>query len=284
MARSDRPVVAGRPASAPALAPPWAAPVAVVALLVGSLLAGLVWHATRLDPVDSVGDALAGARPLPRRWGGGDRAPAPCRPVTLMTMVAGAALAWLAGRRDAVVLALAAAPATLAAEMLLKQLVHRQWNGDPDLLFPSGHVAVATAAAMTAVLVLRVVPVARTRPCGRRLPGRRLRAGHRRRAPGGDGAPADRRPGRRRHRAGGDPRRGVGDHDVAPAGSSPGVLDGLVEVADPPAARRWPGRSQAASSRGAESSSSSRSLSRSSQLDSSPRRPPPADRPPSTGR
>ena len=77
-----------------------------------------------------------------------------------MTMVAGAALAWLAGRRDAVVLALAAAPATLAAELLLKQLVHRQWHGDPALLFPSGHVAVATAAAMTAVLVLRVVPVA----------------------------------------------------------------------------------------------------------------------------
>ena len=55
----------------------------------------------------------------------------------LMTMVAGAALAWLAGRRDAVVLALAAAPATLAAEMLLKRLVHRQWEGDPALLFPS---------------------------------------------------------------------------------------------------------------------------------------------------
>jgi membrane-associated phospholipid phosphatase len=56
------------------------------------------------------------------------------------------------------VLSLAAAPATLAAEMLLKELVHRQWYGDPALVFPSGHVAVATAAAMTAVLVLRVVP------------------------------------------------------------------------------------------------------------------------------
>ena len=44
--------------------------------------------------------------------------------------------------------------------MLLKGLVHRTWNSDPDLLFPSGHVAVATAAAMTVVLVLRVVPVA----------------------------------------------------------------------------------------------------------------------------
>ena len=39
--------------SALALAPPWAAPVAVAALLVGSLLAALVWHATRLDPVDA---------------------------------------------------------------------------------------------------------------------------------------------------------------------------------------------------------------------------------------
>lgn len=158
MARSDPPV-AGPAGSARALAPPWAAPVAVVALLVGTLLAGLVWHATRLDPVDAwvmrwqelahshasgVAAIVSGTLP----------------PVMLMTMVAGAALAWLAGRRDAVVLALAAAPATLAAEMLLKGLVHRQWNGDPALVFPSGHLAVATAAAMTAVLVLRVVPVA----------------------------------------------------------------------------------------------------------------------------
>jgi membrane-associated phospholipid phosphatase len=149
--------MAGPAGSAPALAPPWAAPVAVVALLVGTLLAGLVWHATRLDPVDAwvmrwqelahshasgVAAIVSGTLP----------------PVMLMTMVAGAALAWLAGRRDAVVLSLAAAPATLAAEMLLKELVHRQWYGDPALVFPSGHVAVATAAAMTAVLVLRVVP------------------------------------------------------------------------------------------------------------------------------
>lgn len=155
MARSDRPVAG----PVPALAPPWAAPVAVVALLVGTLLAGLVWHATRLDPVDAwvmhwqelayahasgVAAIVSGTLP----------------PVMLMTMVAGAALAWGAGRRDAVVLALTAAPATLAAEMLLKELVHRQWNGDPALVFPSGHLAVATAAAVTAVLVLRIVPVA----------------------------------------------------------------------------------------------------------------------------
>ena len=156
--------MAGPAGSAPALAPPWAAPVAVVALLVGTLLAGLVWHATRLNAVDAwvmrrqelafshahgVAETVSGVLPAG---------------VTLMIMVAGAAVAWLAGRRDAVALALTAAPATLATELLLKRLVHRQWNGDPNgdpaLIFPSGHVAVATAAAMTAVLVLRVMPVA----------------------------------------------------------------------------------------------------------------------------
>jgi hypothetical protein len=158
MARSDRPV-AGVAGSAPALAPPWAAPVAVVALLVGTLLAGLVWHATQLDPVDAW---VMRRQELAYSHASGvativsDTLPAG---VMLMTMVAGTALAWRARRRDAVVLALTAAPATLAAEMLLKELVHRQWNGDPALVFPSGHLAVATAAAMTGVLVLRIVPV-----------------------------------------------------------------------------------------------------------------------------
>jgi membrane-associated phospholipid phosphatase len=151
------PPVAGRTGSARALAPPWAGSVAVIALMAEIVLAGLVWHATRLDPVDAwvmrwqerihshdggvagfVGTLTVGAM--------------------LFTIGASAALAWLAGRRDAVVLALTAAPAALVTEVLLKELVHRTWNGDPALLFPSGHVAVATAAAMTAVLVLRVVP------------------------------------------------------------------------------------------------------------------------------
>jgi membrane-associated phospholipid phosphatase len=145
---------------APALAPAWAAPAAVTALLVGILLAGLVWHATRLNPVDA----------WVLRWQ--ERADAHADTVAallsatlpvaavLITMVGGSAFAWLGGRRDAALLALTAAPATLAAESLLKDLVHRQWNGDPALLFPSGHVAVASAAAMTAVLVARVLPLA----------------------------------------------------------------------------------------------------------------------------
>jgi membrane-associated phospholipid phosphatase len=145
--------------SALALAPPWAAPVAVAALLVGSLLAALVWHATRLDPVDAwvmrwqdiaYSHAAGVAAVVSGTLG----------PVVLLAMMASAALGWLARRRDAVALALAAAPATLVVEVLLKRLVHRQWPGGPALLFPSGHLAVATTAALTAVLVLRVAPVA----------------------------------------------------------------------------------------------------------------------------
>ena len=75
-------------------------------------------------------------------------------------MVAGAVLAWLAGGATLWSSPSRRPPPPWLAEVLLKGLVHRQWNGDPALLFPSGHVAVATAAAMTAVLVLRVVPVA----------------------------------------------------------------------------------------------------------------------------
>ena len=80
-------------------------------------------------------------------------------PVVLLAMLACAFVAWRAGRRDAVLLAVAVVPATLAAELLLKQLVHRQWHGGPALIFPAGHPAVATAAAVAATLVLRVAPV-----------------------------------------------------------------------------------------------------------------------------
>ena len=157
MALADRPA-AGPASRTPALAPPWGAPVAAVALLVGIMLAALFWHATRLNSFDAwvmrwQMRAYSHANEVAQRVSGIVPAGG-----TLLIMLAAAAVAWLAGRRDAVVLALTAAPATLAVELLLKRLVHRQWEGDPALLFPSGHVAVATAAAMTAVLVLRVVP------------------------------------------------------------------------------------------------------------------------------
>jgi membrane-associated phospholipid phosphatase len=145
--------------SAPALAPPWAAPVVAAALLADSVLAALVWHATRLDQVDAWVLRLQ-ERAYDR---GGDVAAIvsdALAPVALLTLAAGATIAWRAKRRDAAVLALSATPATLVIEVLLKRLVHRQWFGGPALVFPSGHLAVATAAALTAVLVMRVVPVA----------------------------------------------------------------------------------------------------------------------------
>ena len=157
--RAAEPHRDGPAGAAPALAPPWAAPVAVVALAVGTVVAGLVWHATRLNPVDTWAlhwQELA----FSRASGVAETISGVLPPAVVVVIVAGAAVAWLARRRDAVALALMAAPATLATELLLKRLVQRRWNGDPSLLFPSGHVAVATAAATTAVLVLRVVPVA----------------------------------------------------------------------------------------------------------------------------
>jgi membrane-associated phospholipid phosphatase len=144
-------------ASAP-LAPPWAAAFALTALLTGTVLAALVWHATRLDPVDAW---VLRWQELAFTQAGGLAAiiSATLKPVVLLTMVAGAIIGWQVKRRDLIVLALVALPATYAGELLLKQLVHRQWEGDPALLFPSGHAAMATAVALTAVLAFRVAPV-----------------------------------------------------------------------------------------------------------------------------
>jgi hypothetical protein len=79
------------PTSSVPLAPPWAAAVALTALLAGSLLAALVWLATRLDPVDAwvmrwQELASAHARGL------AVVVSATLGPVALMTMVADAAL------------------------------------------------------------------------------------------------------------------------------------------------------------------------------------------------
>jgi membrane-associated phospholipid phosphatase len=152
----------GRPrvssAASARLAPPWAAAVALTALLSGSGLAALVWHATRLDPADAW---ILRWQELAFTQAGGLAAivSATLKPVVLLTMVAGAVIGWRVKRRDLIVLALVALPATFAVEFLLKRLVHRQWEGDPALLFPSGHAAMATAVALTAVLAFRVAPV-----------------------------------------------------------------------------------------------------------------------------
>ena len=74
--------------------------------------------------------------------------------VGMVTAVAG--LAWLRlRRRDLLVLALLAPPATLAAKTALKQVVARQLPDTDILMYPSGHLAIATAVAVTVVLVVR---------------------------------------------------------------------------------------------------------------------------------
>jgi membrane-associated phospholipid phosphatase len=154
---------AGRDASVTALAPPWAPAVAIAVLALGSFLTAMVWHDTQLDPVDAW---VMRWQMLASTHAGGPAAivAASVAPVMVLTMVAAAVLGWLVGRRDLAVLALVAPPITLAVEVLLKRLVHRQWEGDPALLFPSGHLAVATAVALIAVLAARVAPVSpRTR-------------------------------------------------------------------------------------------------------------------------
>jgi membrane-associated phospholipid phosphatase len=144
-------------AAAP-LAPPWAAAVALTALLSGGVLAALVWHATRLDAVDAW---VLRWQELAFTQAGGLAATvsATLKPVVLLTMVAGVIIGWRVKRQDLIMLALVALPATYAAELLLKRLVHRQWDGGSDLVFPSGHAAMATAVALTAVLAIRVTPV-----------------------------------------------------------------------------------------------------------------------------
>ena len=87
------------------------------------------------------------------------------RSVTVLGVVAVAALAWIALRqRNAVVLALLAPMVTLAAERLLKPLVGRRAPGSTVFHYPSGHVAVATAVALCLVLIVRSV---RARPATR---------------------------------------------------------------------------------------------------------------------
>lgn len=137
-----------------ALSPPLALVAGVAASFVVALLAALVWHTRWPNEADAEmmrwqeavrvqGDSIATA--IAHAVG----------PLVVLAVLVGAALAWRAKRWDAVVLALVATPGALVIELLLKQVVHRQRPEGADLLYPSGHVAVATAAAVTAVLVLR---------------------------------------------------------------------------------------------------------------------------------
>jgi membrane-associated phospholipid phosphatase len=138
------------------LAPSWAPLAAAAAALVTGLIGALVWHSTRLGWLDAWALRALGAHSYPEfRLATGISAG-----VRLLALAAAAALgafAWLAlRRRDAVILALGAPALTLGVEKLVKQVVARQAPGSSVLLYPSGHLAVATAVALTLVLVVRL--------------------------------------------------------------------------------------------------------------------------------
>jgi membrane-associated phospholipid phosphatase len=138
------------------LAPSWAPLATAAAALVTALIGVLVWHSTRLGWLDAW--ALGAFRAdsyLEFRL-----ASATSAGVRLLVPAAAAALAafaWLAlRRRDAVILALAVPALTFGVEKLVKQVVARQAPGSGVLLYPSGHLAVATALAVSLVLVVRL--------------------------------------------------------------------------------------------------------------------------------
>jgi hypothetical protein len=191
-----------------ALSPPWTPAASVAASLLVALVAALVWHTRWPDPADAELMRLHEAARV-RGDGIATAIAYAVGPLVVLAGLASAAQAWRVRRWDAVVLALVAAPGTLVTELMLKQVVHRQRPDGAALLYPSGHVAVATAAAVTAVLVARA-----TLAPPRTIMRIAWLAGC---ASGADRPLHDRRRWRRRHRPRRDWMGGAGDYRGVPA-------------------------------------------------------------------
>ena len=137
------------------LAPPWAAGAITVAVLITGGVGALVWHSEQLGSIDAWALRELGAHSY-REFQLASGIAASLRPVAIFGTMAIAGLAWAVLRRwNGVILSLAAPPVTFAVEKLLKQLVARRSPGVSVFLYPSGHLAVATALALTLVLVVR---------------------------------------------------------------------------------------------------------------------------------
>jgi membrane-associated phospholipid phosphatase len=159
--------LAGRTAAkrwAGSLAPPWAPLVAIIAIVVLVVFGALAWSPRRPSGVDVWAvQALTVARgSLPYRFA--SRLDDTMR---VLGVLAGslviALVAWMLGRRAAVVASLLVAPVTVAAEQGLK-LAGRRSLGLESFSYPSGRTALATSLVLLLVLVLRaagVGPVAR---------------------------------------------------------------------------------------------------------------------------
>jgi membrane-associated phospholipid phosphatase len=127
------------------------------AILVAGGIGALVWHTSHPGSVDAWALRTLRAQSHPELRLA-TAVSAGLRVGAVGATVALAAFAWVALQRpDAVVLAVGSPATALVVEKLLKQVVlARQSPGSAALLYPSGHLAVATALALTAVLVMRL--------------------------------------------------------------------------------------------------------------------------------
>jgi membrane-associated phospholipid phosphatase len=139
------------------LAPRWAPAVLAVALLVVVFLGALNWHSDRLGRVDAWA-----MREIPAHSHGyqgflvASAVSDAVGPLVIGLAATIVLLAWLRPRRrDALLLSLLAPPVTLAAKGLLKEVVASRGSSGAALMYPSGHLAMATAVAVTLLLVIR---------------------------------------------------------------------------------------------------------------------------------
>jgi membrane-associated phospholipid phosphatase len=144
------------PPGSSSLAPPWTPAATAVAILVTVVVTGLVWHSTRLPGLDAWALHLLGAHTGERQFRLATGVATALRALTFSGIVATALVSSIALRRwNAAALAVLAPAVTLAADKLLKPLVARRASGSTAFHYPSGHVAVATAFALSLMLILR---------------------------------------------------------------------------------------------------------------------------------
>jgi membrane-associated phospholipid phosphatase len=144
------------------LLPPRARVIAIIAVAVTAVGAALAWSPRRPGGVDAWAHYELAVPPgsFPYRFA--SRLDDTMRVLGVLAgSLAIALIAWvLLRRRDAVVAALVVAPATVAAEQVLKA-TGRWALGVGSFSYPSGRVALATSLALLLVLVLRAAGVRR---------------------------------------------------------------------------------------------------------------------------
>jgi membrane-associated phospholipid phosphatase len=141
------------------LAPPRAPVLIVIAVVITAVVGALAWTPRRPAGVDArAAHALTVSRgSFPYRFA--SRLDDTMRVLPVIAGSLGIALvAWVLGRREAVVASLVVAPATVADEQSLK-LAGRRSLGLESFSFPSGRVALATSLILLLLLILRAAGV-----------------------------------------------------------------------------------------------------------------------------